>query len=159
MPHLALVAFTGLRVKEQQLLDLGMSLPGLRRRGDAIAQLPALGLLTLAGLTPRHWTHSYHEPENGDLCADDAIDRLSEQVAEQRPALTAVSALTASIDEAYRFSRGLRRRGIPVVIGGLHATALPDEAPDRRRELYMALLNMAGADSAASAQDESHNES
>ncbi len=51
MPHLALVPFTGFRIREQEMLALGMTLPDLKRRAAAVAQLPALGLLTLAGLT------------------------------------------------------------------------------------------------------------
>jgi radical SAM superfamily enzyme YgiQ (UPF0313 family) len=121
MPHVALVAFSGLRVREEELLELGMSLPGLRRRGKALAALPSLGLLTLAGMTPSHWTCSYHE-------ADGDTDDLAESVAAERPDVVAISALTASILEAYRFSAAMRRRGILVVIGGLHATVCADEA-------------------------------
>ena len=61
MPHVALVSFVGLRVREERLLELGMRLPGLRKRAAALAELPALGLLTLAGLTPSDWEQSYHE--------------------------------------------------------------------------------------------------
>ena len=32
MPHVALVPFTGFRVREEEMLALGMSLPGLKRR-------------------------------------------------------------------------------------------------------------------------------
>ena len=128
MPHVALVPFTGLRIRERQLLELGMSLPGLRRRSAAIAELPALGLLTLAGLTPQSWTQSYHESELKGSDAGGTADELVEQVVAQQPTLAAVSALTASVREAYQFSQKLRKRGIPVVIGGLHATVLPDEA-------------------------------
>ena len=73
MPHVAFVPFTGLRVREEEMLALGMSLPGLRPRAAALAQLPALGLLTLAGLTPPHWTCSYHE-------ADRATESLADEV-------------------------------------------------------------------------------
>ena len=104
------------------MLDLGMSLPGLPGRGAAIAQLPALGLLTLAGLNPPSWTCSYHE--SGELSAE----ALAEQMIELRPELVAVSALTASIEEAYRFSGLVRRAGLRVVIGGLHATSCSEEA-------------------------------
>jgi hypothetical protein len=48
MPHVALVPFTGFRVREADMLALGMTLPGLADRAAAVAQLPALGLLTLA---------------------------------------------------------------------------------------------------------------
>ena len=120
MLHVAFIPFTGLRVKEQALLALGMSLPGFSQRGSALAELPALGLLTLAGLTPPQWTCSYHEANRFD-------GALAEQVAESRPSLVAVSALTASIGEAYRFCDAMRQRSIPVVLGGLHATVCPNE--------------------------------
>ena len=119
--HVAFVPFTGFRIREQEMLELGMSLPGLHARGKAIAELPALGLLTLAGATPPYWTISYHP-------ADACTAELVESVLSQRPGLAAISALTASIEEAYQFSDLLRRAGIPTVLGGLHVSALPEEA-------------------------------
>jgi radical SAM superfamily enzyme YgiQ (UPF0313 family) len=121
MPHVALVPLTGFRVREAEMLALGMSLPGLSQRAAAIAQLPALGLLTLAGLNPRDWTCSYREA----LAVDDAF---VESIAAERPTLVAVSALTASVEDAYRLAGSLRARRIPSVLGGLHAPACPDEA-------------------------------
>jgi radical SAM superfamily enzyme YgiQ (UPF0313 family) len=121
VPHVALVPFTGFRVREAEMLTLGMSLPGLAQRGAAIGQLPALGLLTLAGLNPPHWTCSYHEAQAVDAS-------LVEMVLNEKPTLVALSALTASVEEAYRFSRMLRQRGANVVIGGLHVTSCPEEA-------------------------------
>src|SRR4051812_33329808 len=123
MPHVAFVPLTGFRVREEEMLALGMSLPGLRQRAAAIAQLPALGLLTLAGLVPPSWTCSYHDTP--------AVNEgLVDKVAQVRPDLVAVSALTASITEAYRLGDELRRRGLRCAIGGLHATACPDEAAE-----------------------------
>jgi radical SAM superfamily enzyme YgiQ (UPF0313 family) len=122
MPHVAFIPFTGLRVREQELLKLGMSLPGLRRRADAIAELPALGLLTIAGLTPPDWSCSY-QPVGG-VDQEELLDRL----VDQQPTLVAVSMLTASAEEAYRFCASLRSAGLRSVIGGLHATACPEEA-------------------------------
>src|SRR5262245_48239586 len=104
MPHVCLVPLTGFRVREQEMLALGMALPGLRDRAAAVAQLPALGLLTLAGMTPPPWTCSYHDTPA--VTAD-----LVETLAEQRPDLVAVSALTASAPEAYRLGDALRQRG------------------------------------------------
>jgi radical SAM superfamily enzyme YgiQ (UPF0313 family) len=123
MPHVALVPFTGFRVREAEMLALGMTLPGLADRAAAIAQLPALGLLTLASLNPPDWTCSYHEAER-------ASEELADEVLRERPTLVALSALTASVEEAYRFSALLRRRGAKVVLGGLHATACPAEASE-----------------------------
>ena len=120
MPHVAFVAFTGFRVREAEMLELGMSLPGLQHRAEAIAQLPALGLLTLAGMTSSPWTCSYHEASFWN-------HELVEKILQEQPDLVAISALTASVEEAYRFSATLRLKRIRVVLGGLHATACPGE--------------------------------
>ncbi|NOX57310.1 MAG: B12-binding domain-containing radical SAM protein, partial [Planctomycetes bacterium] len=120
MHHVALVPFTGLRVKEQEMLHLGMSLPSLRNRAVGISHLPALGLLTLAGMTPDAWTQSYHEAEPGS-------GHLLDDIIAKKPTLVAMSALTASVSEAYALAKQVRDAGILVVLGGLHATACPDE--------------------------------
>ena len=121
MPHLVFVPFTGFRVREEQMQELGMSLPGLQQRAKAIAELPALGLLTLAGMLPKAWTCSYRGTQSAD-------EIFVEQVLAEQPDLVVVSALTASIEEAYRFSQQVREAGVPVVIGGLHASVCADEA-------------------------------
>jgi radical SAM superfamily enzyme YgiQ (UPF0313 family) len=121
MPHVAFVPLSGMRVREEELLALGMALPGLQPRAHAIGQLPALGVLTLAGINPAHWTCSYHEAASVDQGFVDAI-------AAERPDLVAVSALTASALEAYLLSGMLRRVGVRTVLGGLHATACAEEA-------------------------------
>ena len=72
-------------------------------------------------MTPEPWTCSYHQSSG-------TIDELVAEVCEAQPTLVAVSALTASINEAYAFSRRLRRHNVPVVLGGLHASVCPDEA-------------------------------
>lgn len=120
-PHVCLVALSGFREREPEMIALGMQLPGLAARAGAVGALPALGLLTLAALTPEPWSTSYHDP----ACVDDAL--IARLLAE-RPTLVAVSALTASIGEAYRLCDALRANGVRTVIGGLHATACPDEA-------------------------------
>lgn len=121
MPHVTFVPLSGFRVREEELLALGMSLPGLKPRAKALGELPALGLLTLAGLLPDDWSCSYQP-----------LDRFRpgcvEQIAAERPTLVAISALTASINEAYRLCSELRQRKISTVLGGLHVTACPEEA-------------------------------
>jgi radical SAM superfamily enzyme YgiQ (UPF0313 family) len=121
MPHVTLVPLVGFRIREAEMLAFGMTLPGLQARGAAIGQLPALGLLTLAGMLPENWTCSYLPVQTVDGEAVDAI------IAE-RPDLVAISALTASTLDAYGLSDRLRAAGLRTVIGGLHATSLPDEA-------------------------------
>ncbi len=121
MPHVCLVSLVGFRVREPEMLALGMALPGLGPRAAAVGALPALGLLTLAALTPEHWTQSYHEAPNVDSSLIDLLVR-------ERPTLVAISALSASIHEAYRLADALRDQGVRVCLGGLHATAVPQEA-------------------------------
>lgn len=103
------------------MLELGMSLPGLQQRTSAIAELPALGVLTLAGMTPEPWTCSYRG-------TSEVSEHSIERILADRPDLVAISALTASIQEAYRLAARLRAHQIPTVIGGLHASACPEEA-------------------------------
>jgi len=55
------IAMSGVRAWDPELLELGLSMPGFVERKEVIAQLPSLGLLTLAGLTPLHDDISYHE--------------------------------------------------------------------------------------------------
>jgi len=120
MPHVAFVPFTGLRVSTAEMLGFGMSLPGLRDRGEALRELPSLGLLTLAGMLSEEWTCSYHPSSSTQTLVDDVLATV--------PDIVAVSALTASVDEAYRLCDELRQAAVPTVLGGLHATVLPEEA-------------------------------
>lgn len=121
MPHVEFVPLSGFRVREEELLALGMSLPGLSARGRAIGDLPALGVLTLAGMLPERWTAGYRPAAAVD-------ERLVAEILGNRPDLVAVSCLTASALEAHALGDRLRALRVPTVIGGLHATALPEEA-------------------------------
>ena len=115
-----LVAMSGVRIVDPELRDLGMTLPGFMERGKVIASLPSLGLLTLAGYCPENWLPSYREVPDND-------EAHFQQIVEAQPDLVAISSLTARIFDAYTLADKLRAEGIPVVIGGLHATVLSDE--------------------------------
>ena len=118
---LLLAALSGVRVYNQALLELGLTLPGFVERSQVIASLPSLGLLTLAALTPPKWEVVYRD--------FDALDEPELLWIEQQGFdLVAISALTARILEAYRMADFLRGNGLTVVLGGLHVTALPWEA-------------------------------
>ena len=77
-----------------------------------------LGLLVIAGLTPDDWEVSVID-EN--VVAPD-YSRLP------RPDLVGISAFTSQAPRAYEVASGFRARGIPVVMGGIHATVCADEA-------------------------------
>ena len=49
---IGLVAMSGIRCHDAELMSLGLTLPGFVERSKTIASLPSLGLLTLAGMTP-----------------------------------------------------------------------------------------------------------
>lgn len=115
--HIALIAMSGVRAHNPELTALGLTLPGFVERGRTIASLPSLGLLTLAGLTPDRHDVTYHEVADIRL-----LDRLP--ICD----LVAISTFSAQVDEAYELADRYRTVGIPVVIGGLHVTALPGEA-------------------------------
>jgi radical SAM superfamily enzyme YgiQ (UPF0313 family) len=116
--RIAFVAMSGIRVVDQELVRLGLTLPGFVERAKTIASLPSLGLLTLAGATPREHEVRYFEVE--DLRAADALPTDFD--------LVAISSFSAQVKEGYALARRFRAAGVPVVMGGLHVTAVPREA-------------------------------
>lgn len=115
---IALIAMSGIRVCDQELLKLGLTLPGFVERSKTIASLPSLGLLTLAGMTEsRHQVDYIDVPDLGHW--------------EQLPKdydLIGISTYSAQIPEAYDLATRFRELNVPVVMGGPHVTALPEEA-------------------------------
>ena len=115
---IGLIAMSGIRVCDSELLRLGLTLPGFVERSKTIASLPSLGLLTLAGLTPAK--HQVEYIEMPDLSQIDTLPQNFD--------LVAISSYSAQIGEAYELGKRYREAGIPVVIGGPHVTVLPNEA-------------------------------
>ena len=116
--RIGLIAMSGIRVCDTELLRLGLTLPGFVERSKTIAALPSLGLLTLAGMTPaKHQVQYIEVPE---------LRQLGELPAGFD--LVAISSYSAQIDEAYDLARRYKAAGIPSVIGGPHVSALPEEA-------------------------------
>ena len=111
------IAMSGLRLCDVELLNLGLTFPGVSRRKNAIEALPSLGLLTLAGMTPLHIAVEYLEVRDVDL----------ENLPSDFDAV-AISTLTATADEAYRLAARFKSIGTKVILGGLHISALPSEA-------------------------------
>ena len=113
----ALIAMSGIRAFNPDLTRLGMELPGFVERSKVIASLPSLSLLTLAGMTPDDIEVSYHEV--ADIAALEQLPSCD---------LAAISTFSAQSKDAYLLSERFRELGVPTVLGGLHATALPQEA-------------------------------
>ena len=80
-----------------------------------------LSLMALAGLTPQAWEVSIVDENLG------APDYSSMP----RPDLVGITAFTSQANRAYELAASFRRLGIPVVMGGIHATVCPDEALER----------------------------
>ena len=77
---------------------------------------PGLGLLTVAALCPPSTEIKLIEDEYEDICYEGDTD------------LVGISLLTLNARRAYEISDNFRLRNIPVVLGGMHVTACPDEA-------------------------------
>ena len=56
-----LIAMSGIRAHNDELTQLGLTLPGFVERNQIIASLPSLSLLTLAALTPETVEVEYKE--------------------------------------------------------------------------------------------------
>jgi radical SAM superfamily enzyme YgiQ (UPF0313 family) len=79
-------------------------------------RMPPLPSLTLAALVRRcGWTAR-------------VVDRNFDPFPDEEPDLVGITVWTALAPDAYHLAEHYRRRGIPVVLGGVHASLLPNEA-------------------------------
>lgn len=79
-------------------------------------QLPSLALKQVAAATPPHWEV---------ILADEVHDQIPY---EDNFTLVGITAMTHQAIRAYEIADAFRKRGVPVVLGGIHPTVLPDEA-------------------------------
>jgi len=85
-------------------------------RHRRLIRFPQLTMPLLAAYTPDHWDVSH-------------TDEIVQRVDFDKPVdLVGITANTPAAPHAYGLAREFRRRGVAVVIGGPHATLLPDEA-------------------------------
>jgi len=80
-----------------------------------------LSLMVLAGLTPPEWEITIVDENLG------APDYRSMP----RPHLVGITAFTSQADRAYQVAAHFRSLGVPVVMGGIHATMCLDEVMER----------------------------
>lgn len=89
--------------------------PNGKPKGSDIFRYPKLGVLSVAALTP-----------NGIKI--EFIDEIIETVDYESDAdLIAISSVTALAPRSYEIAREFKNKGKTVVMGGMHATFLPDE--------------------------------
>lgn len=115
---IALLAMSGVRAHDKELLRLGLTLPGFVDRSRIIASLPSLGLLSIAAHTPPGHELRYFEVETAGTEPEELY----------RHELVAISTFSAQAHEAYQIADRLRARGVRVAIGGLHVSSEPEEA-------------------------------
>ena len=106
-------------MRTPKLAALGVTLPQFVNRGRVIASLPSLGLLTVAALTPPDVEVIYREVQ--EARPEDPLEPFD---------LVGISSFSAQIDEAYALADRYRAAGVPVVLGGLHVSLVPDEATE-----------------------------
>ena len=83
---------------------------------DFYFRMPTLGLLRVAGATPADWTVT-------------VIDEKVEPIDFSAPAdLVGITGMTPAVNRAYAIADRFRARGVPVVMGGIHVSMMPDEA-------------------------------
>jgi radical SAM superfamily enzyme YgiQ (UPF0313 family) len=99
----------------QLLLIAPLGKSGLVGR-DITFRLPCLGLLRVAALTPPGWDVTI---------IDEKVEPLD---LTPSPSLVGITTMTITSRRAYEIADHFRRRGIKVVLGGMHASCLPDEA-------------------------------
>jgi radical SAM superfamily enzyme YgiQ (UPF0313 family) len=80
-----------------------------------------LGLLVVAALTPRDW----------DITVIDENVGVPDYERMPRPDLVGITAFTSQATGAYKVANVFRRMGVPVVMGGIHATVCQEEALQR----------------------------
>jgi len=80
--------------------------------------MPPLALGIIAALTPDDWEVTI---------VDEAVGHLSPEQLGGDWAAVGIGAATPAANRAYRLGRAFRDRGIPVVLGGIHVSALPEE--------------------------------
>ncbi len=79
-------------------------------------RFPTLNLATLAALTPEEYDVAIEDENVEDINFDDDTD------------IAAITAMTPLAPRAYQIADKFRERGKKVVLGGFHATWMPDEA-------------------------------
>lgn len=78
---------------------------------------PLAGLLTVAALIPRNRYEVFLTDENIESID---FDRHAD--------LVGISAMTSYVNRAYEIADRFRARGVPVIMGGVHPSFMPDEA-------------------------------
>ena len=100
----------------KRLLLIAPSVKNSLMAGGMMFRLPNLGLLRVAALTPPDWEV---------IIVDEKIEPLD---LNQPADLVGITTMTTTVKRGYEIADHFRRRGIKVVMGGMHVSCLPQEA-------------------------------
>lgn len=102
----------------KKLLLIQPVVKAYRERADIAFPTEPLALEILAGLTPRDW--EVH-------IIDERLEALQLEHPEEAD-LVGLTSYTSTAPRAYEIAGAYKRNGIPTIMGGIHATMLPEEA-------------------------------
>jgi radical SAM superfamily enzyme YgiQ (UPF0313 family) len=99
-----------------KLLLVSPGWPRGRLWGELGFKFPSLSLAAIAAVTPSHWDVALCDENIEPLDVTEPVD------------LVAITAMTPQAPRAYEIAALFKARGVTVVMGGFHASNLPDEA-------------------------------
>ena len=100
----------------KKLLLIAPNVKNSLMAGGMMFRLPNLGLLRVAALTPPDWEVKI---------VDEKIEPLD---LNQSADFVGITTMTTTVKRGYEIADHFRRRGLKVVMGGMHASCLPQEA-------------------------------
>jgi radical SAM superfamily enzyme YgiQ (UPF0313 family) len=87
----------------------------ITKREKAV-QFSRLSLTTVAALFP---------PDTDIKIINDSLDEIN---FDDKIDMVGISAITSTAPRAYEIADRYRKKGVPVILGGIHPTAMPQEA-------------------------------
>src|SRR6476659_4617603 len=118
-PNIAVVSLTFVE-RTKGVMRITLIYPSVGRKEHTpyvrAWQMQPLSMALLASLMPPGVEVRFHDDRLDDIPFDEPAD------------LVAISVETFTALRAYKIARQFRARGVPVVMGGYHATLLPGEA-------------------------------
>jgi len=100
----------------KKILLVNPAFKGSLHSNIKVLALPPLNLATIARYTPEHYEVRIVDEAMEDLDFDTQVD------------LVGITCMTPLAPRAYEIASAFRKRGVPVVMGGIHASYMTDEA-------------------------------
>lgn len=100
----------------KKILLINPSFKGSMHTNIKVLAIPPLNLTTLARYTPEHYEVEIVDEAVEDLNYDAPAD------------LVGITCMTPLAPRAYELAEHFRKRGVPVVMGGIHVSYMPEEA-------------------------------